>query len=131
MTIGTCDATPDRAREIEAGFARHHHVEDQQIEMQAFELGARIRRRLRGGDAIAFAGRGSATTDRECGGRRRPAADAAHRRPDRFRALVRRLASRRSSPLRCRSMMICSTLSGSSRSIIRFRNVRTVRRPLR
>ena len=42
------------ARELEAGLARHHHVEDQQIEAQPFELGARIGGGLRGGDAIAL-----------------------------------------------------------------------------
>ena len=30
--------------EIETGFARHHDVEDEQIETQTFELGARIGR---------------------------------------------------------------------------------------
>ena len=45
----------DGAREIEAVFARHHDVEDQEIEIQAFELGARLARALGGGDAIAFA----------------------------------------------------------------------------
>ena len=33
------------AREIEAIFARHHDVENKQIEMKAFELGARFARR--------------------------------------------------------------------------------------
>ncbi len=44
-----------RAGEIEAVLARHHHVENEQIEAQAGELGARVGRGLGGGDAIAFA----------------------------------------------------------------------------
>ena len=43
-----------RAGELETGLARHHHVEDQEVEAQAFELGARLGRRLGGGDPIAF-----------------------------------------------------------------------------
>ena len=46
----------DEAGEIEAGFAGHHDVEDQQIEMQAEQLGAGVAGAHRGGDAIAFAG---------------------------------------------------------------------------
>ena len=46
----------DEAREIEAGFAGHHDVEDQQIEMQAEQLGAGVAGARRRGDAIAFAG---------------------------------------------------------------------------
>ena len=42
------------ARELEAGLARHHDVEDQQVEAQPFELGARIGGGLSGGDAVAF-----------------------------------------------------------------------------
>ena len=42
MMIGTLeDERRSRAR-LEAGLARHHDVEDQQIEAQPFELGARI-----------------------------------------------------------------------------------------
>ena len=43
------------ACEIEAAFAWHHDVEDQEIEMQAGQLGSRISRALGDGDAIAFA----------------------------------------------------------------------------
>ena len=42
IRIGTVEDAAQRAREFEAGLARHHHVEDQEIEAQAFELGARI-----------------------------------------------------------------------------------------
>ena len=42
IRIGTLGTAADRLGEIEAGFARHHHVEDQQIEAQAVELGARV-----------------------------------------------------------------------------------------
>ena len=34
---------PQRLGEIETGLARHHHIQDQQIEMQALQLGARLR----------------------------------------------------------------------------------------
>ena len=44
----------DRFDEIEAAFARHHHVEDQKIEAQAGELGARIRGVVGRRDPIAF-----------------------------------------------------------------------------
>ena len=44
-----------RLREVEAGLARHHHVEHEQVEGQAPELGARIARAVRRGDAIALA----------------------------------------------------------------------------
>jgi hypothetical protein len=42
------------AGEIEPGLSRHHGVEDQQVEAQPLELGARVGGRLRGGDAVAF-----------------------------------------------------------------------------
>ena len=42
------------AGEIEAGLARHHDVEDQQVEAQALELGARVGGGLRRGDAVAL-----------------------------------------------------------------------------
>jgi hypothetical protein len=42
------------AGEIEAGLSRHHDVEDQQVEAQPRELGARVGGRLRGGDAVTF-----------------------------------------------------------------------------
>ena len=48
IRIGTDDVLADRLREIEAGLARHHHVEDQEIEAQAAELGARLRGALGG-----------------------------------------------------------------------------------
>ncbi len=44
-----------RFRELEAGLARHHHVEYEQIEREASKLGARIRRIVGRGDAIALA----------------------------------------------------------------------------
>ena len=55
ITIGTARGLADEAGEIEAGLAGHHDVEDEQIEMQAGELGARVARAHRGGDAIALA----------------------------------------------------------------------------
>ena len=42
--------------EIEAGLARHHHVEDQEVKVQAEQFCARIAGRGGGGDAVAFAG---------------------------------------------------------------------------
>ena len=47
IRIGTVDVGADGAREIEAVFARHHDVEDEQVEIQAFELGARLGARSR------------------------------------------------------------------------------------
>ena len=55
IRIGTAERA-DRSREIEAVLARHHDVEDEQIETQAVELGARLRGVVGGGDAIAFGG---------------------------------------------------------------------------
>ena len=46
----------DRLGEIEAGLARHHHVENEQIETQTVELGARVGRGLGRGHAVALAG---------------------------------------------------------------------------
>ena len=43
-----------RLGELEAGLARHHHVEYEQVERQAFELGARVHGVVRRGDAIAL-----------------------------------------------------------------------------
>ena len=45
----------DRLGEVEAALARHHHVEDQEIELQAVQLGARFDRGFGGGDAVALA----------------------------------------------------------------------------
>ena len=56
IRIGTLDVVRIDLRELEAGLARHHHVEDQQVEAHAAELGARGRRGVGGGDAIALAG---------------------------------------------------------------------------
>ena len=42
MRIGTFELDAQLAGEIEAGLARHHDVEDQQIEAQSCELGARV-----------------------------------------------------------------------------------------
>ena len=53
IRIGTLEVLPQRFGEFEAGLARHHHVEDEQIEMQAAELGARVRGIVGGRDAIA------------------------------------------------------------------------------
>ena len=44
-----------RFGEVEAVLARHHHVENKQIEAQPVELGARVGGGLGGGDAIALA----------------------------------------------------------------------------
>ena len=40
--------------QLEAVLARHHHVEDQQVEVESFELGPGIGRAVGSGDAIAF-----------------------------------------------------------------------------
>ena len=41
IRIGTCEFAPERAGEVEAGFMRHHHVENEQIEGEAAHGGAR------------------------------------------------------------------------------------------
>ena len=106
----------DEAGEIEPGFTRHHHVEDQEIEMQAEQLGAGVAGAHRRGDAVAFAAEKA----------RQQAADAAivvdqqH-----MRGVVGRL--RRPSDEGCSLghdhsfavalgvlRIVCSTLSGSS-----------------
>ena len=46
----------DEARQVKTAFAGHHHVEDQQVEMQAEQFCARVAGAHCGGDAIAFAG---------------------------------------------------------------------------
>ncbi len=53
--IGTDDEVRDESRQLEAGFAGHHHVEDQHVEMQAEQFGPCILGAHRGGDAIALA----------------------------------------------------------------------------
>ena len=55
IRIGTVERGADGAREIEPALARHHDVENEQIEFQAGELGPRVGRGLRGRNAIAFA----------------------------------------------------------------------------
>ena len=55
IRIGTARCGANAAGEIEAAFARHHHVEDEKIELQAGELGAGIERGFRRRDAVAFA----------------------------------------------------------------------------
>src|SRR4029434_3258533 len=41
--------------EIETGFARHHYIENKQVEAQAFQFRARVRRSLRSRHPIALA----------------------------------------------------------------------------
>jgi hypothetical protein len=121
----------DEAGEIEAGFAGHHDVEDQQIEMQAEQLGAGVGGARRGGDAIALAGQKA----------RQQIADAAVVvDQQQMRGVVGRLR-RRPQVAACDGCSLrhghslgflppvpkiaSSTLSGSSRSIIARRNWRT------
>ncbi|KAJ8133960.1 hypothetical protein OY671_012826, partial [Metschnikowia pulcherrima] len=118
----------DRAREIESGFTRHHHVEDPEIEMQAGQLGARIGGAHGRGDAIAFTGEKS----------RQQIADAAVIiDQQQMRRVIGQLAAR-SLPnrgfchlesfavLRSPRRISSSTLSGSVWSIMPSRNRRTL-----
>src|SRR5262249_4128448 len=113
-----------RTCEIETGLTGHHHVEDQEIEMQADELCPSIGRTLRRGDTIALSYEKT----------RQQAADAAvvvdQQEVER---IVGRLETR---AIRCRRIdhfaslaarrllfkITSSTLSGSSGSIMASRN---------
>ena len=66
--------------QVDAAFARHHDVEDQQVEIQAGELAPRFAGIAGDRDAKAVLGR-YASADCGCGCRHRRPADAAHRRP--------------------------------------------------
>ena len=121
----------DEAGEIEAGLAGHHDVEDQQVEMQAVELGAGVAGARRRRDAIAFAAEEA----------RQQIADAAvvvdqqqmRRVVGRFSAGFAERWQPAITPVLCgcwcRAKIVSSTLSGSSRSIIARRNARTVSAP--
>ena len=54
IRIGTWEVSRNDFAKVEAGFARHHHVEHQQIEGQAVEFGAGFSGVLCRGDAITF-----------------------------------------------------------------------------
>ena len=54
IRIGTASRR-ECAGQIEPVLARHHHIENQEIEIEPFELGPRFARRFGGGDPIAFA----------------------------------------------------------------------------
>ncbi len=54
IRIGTRRAGANGAGEIEAVLARHHDVEDQEIEFEAFELGSRLERSLGGRNTVAL-----------------------------------------------------------------------------
>ena len=71
---------PQRLGEFEPALARHHHVDDQEVEGDAGELPARLGGRGGGGDAEAVARRGSASAACGCACRRRRRGDAARRR---------------------------------------------------
>ena len=43
IRIGTADRVRMRAGKIESALARHHHIENEEIEFQAVELGAGVR----------------------------------------------------------------------------------------
>ena len=43
MMIGTDEEVRMKRARVETGFAGHHHVEDQQVEMQAEQFGTRRR----------------------------------------------------------------------------------------
>src|SRR6201999_4220086 len=123
----------DESCELEAGLARHHHVEDQQVEMQAVELGAGILRTHRGGDAITLAAEKP---------RQQIANAAVVVDQQQMRRVVGRLrwcscdgcglghvysfifATEGAGP-----KMVCNTLSGSCRSIMAPRNWRMASRP--
>ena len=55
IRIGTVDPARMARGEIEAVFARHHDVENEEIEFQAFELGARVRAVSAVRDPVTFA----------------------------------------------------------------------------
>ena len=55
IRTGTRRILADRLDQIKAALARHHHVENEQIEMQTDALRPRVRGAFRDGDAIAFA----------------------------------------------------------------------------
>ena len=56
IRIGTCEWLRTRLGQVEAGLARHHHVEDQQVEGHALHQRARLGGVRRGADPIAIGG---------------------------------------------------------------------------
>ena len=80
IRIGTCEVRAQRFGEIETGFAGHHHIEDEKIEVKAVELGAGIGGVFGGGDAIAFAAQVARQQVADAPVVVDDAGDAAHRR---------------------------------------------------
>ena len=70
-----------RLGQLDAVLARHHHVEHQQVEVEAFQLAARLGGVAGDRDAEAVLGEILLQAGCGCGCRRRRRADAAHRRP--------------------------------------------------
>ena len=53
IRIGTAEVRRSACGEFEPALARHHHVDDEEVEGEQRQLPARLRRRCRGGDAKA------------------------------------------------------------------------------